>query len=332
LGIELGLFHGAININVDLFKEKRKDIFMQRNNVPGSAGFNRAPYANFGKVENKGIEMSLNIEKTFSKDWAVTALGNFTYAHNIRTEVDDPIGVLGTYRANKGTPVGQLRGLIAEGLFTEDDFGPDGKLKVGIPDQSFGLVLRPGDIRYRDLNGDGVINFSDYAAIGGTRMPEIIYGFGSTVRYKIVDLGFFFQGAARTWQVLGGENWMPGTALGATGNIYSNIDDRWTPENPGQDVFWPRLTYGINANNEQRSTWWLKDMSFLRLKNIELGVTLPNKWSMKAAMRTFRIFVRGTNVLTLSKFKLWDPELETTDGLRYPLNQSVSFGLNINFK
>ncbi|WP_460686383.1 SusC/RagA family TonB-linked outer membrane protein [Niabella aquatica] len=332
LGMELGLFNGAINFNIDFFKEKRRDIFMQRNNVPGSAGFIRTIYANFGKVENQGVEMSLNMEKNFSKDWAVTAMGNYTYAHNKRTEIDEPLGVLGTYRSATGTPVGQLFGLVAEGLFTKDDFDSNGKLKLGIPDQTFSEVLRPGDIRYRDLNSDGVINNLDRAAIGGPRTPEIIYGFGATVRYKLVDVGFFFQGAARTWQLLGGENWMPGTALGATGNIYTNIDDRWTPDNPRQDVFWPRLTYGVNSNNEQASTWWLKDMSFLRLKNIELGVTLPEKWSLKAGMKTFRVFARGTNMLTIAGFKLWDPELETTDGLKYPLNQSVSFGATINFK
>ncbi len=332
LGVELGLFKGAINLNVDFFWENRQDIFMQRNNIPGSAGFIRSVWANFGKVENQGVELSLNAEKNFSKDWSVTVMGNYTYAHNKRTEIDEPLAVLGTHRSATGTPVGQLFGLVANGLFTENDFGPDGKLKPGIPNQTFSQVLRPGDIRYRDLNADGVINDLDRTAIGGTRMPEIIYGFGATIRYKFVDIGFFFQGAGRTWQVLGGENWMPGTALGATGNIYTNIDDRWTPKTPNQDVFWPRLTYGVNANNEQASTWWLKDMSFLRLKNLEVGVTAPEKWSRRIWINNFRIFARASNILTISDFKLWDPELETTDGLKYPLTKSVSFGVNVNFK
>ena len=332
IGLELGLFNGAINFNIDWFQEKRRDIFITRNNVPGSAGFNRTIFANYGKVTNRGIEMSLSMEKHFSDDWTLTAMGNYTYAHNERSEIDEPVGLLGTYRSATGTPVGQLFGLIAEGLFTEEDFGENGKLKLGIPDQTFSQVLRPGDIRYRDLNGDGTVNSFDMTAIGGARMPEVIYGFGATVRYKLVDLGFFFQGAGGTYQLLGGENWMPGTALGATGNIYSNINDRWTPDNPSQDVFWPRLTYGVNANNEQPSTWWLRDMSFLRLKNIELGVSLPSAWSQRFGIKNFRVFARGANLLTISEFKLWDPELETTDGLKYPIMKSVSFGLNINFK
>ncbi|MGN7720420.1 SusC/RagA family TonB-linked outer membrane protein [Chitinophaga sp. 22620] len=332
LGMELGLFKGAVNLNVDLFWESRKDIFMQRNNIPGSAGFLRPVWANFGKVENQGVELSLNVEKNFSKDWSVTAMANYTYAHNKRTEIDEPLAVLGTYRSATGTPVGQLFGLVSQGLFSEGDFDANGQLKPGIPNQTFSQVLRPGDIRYRDLNGDGVINELDKTAIGGTRMPQVIYGFGATIRYKLLDIGFFFQGAGKTWQLLGGENWMPGTALGATGNIYSNIDDRWTPKNPSQDVFWPRLTYGVNSNNEQASTWWLKDMSFLRLKNLEAGFTVPENWSRRISISNFRVFARATNILTLADFKLWDPELETTDGLKYPLTKSVSFGINVNFK
>ncbi len=331
IGLELGLWRGAVTYNIDFFQENRRDIFMQRNNVPGSAGFIRNVYANYGKVENKGFDMSLNVNKHINNDWQVTALANYTYARNVRLEIDEPLGILGTYRSATGTPIGQLFGLVAEGLFTESDFGPDGKLKLGLPDQTFSQVLRPGDIRYRDLNGDGVVDALDRAPIGGTRIPEKVFGFGATVRYKFIDVGAFLQGVANQWQMLGGENWMPGSSLGATGNIYTNISDRWTPSNPSQDVFWPRLTYGVNANNEQASTWWLRDMSFMRLRNAEVGFSLPENFIKKAGMRNFRIFVRGSNLLTFSDFKLWDPELETTDGLKYPIMKSYSFGLNINF-
>ncbi len=331
LGLELGLLNGSMNFSVDLFKEKRRNIFMNRSNIPGSAGFIRPVWANYGKVENKGIEMSVTVDRKLSEKWHISALANYTYARNKRTEIDEPMAVLGTYRSATGTPVGQLFGLISEGLFTADDFNPNGKLKEGIPHQSFSEMLRPGDIRYRDLNGDGVVDALDKTAIGGTRMPEVVYGFGATVRYNILDFGFFFQGTGKTWEILRGENWMPGTALGATGNIYTNIDDRWTVDNPSQDVFWPRLTYGVNANNEQASTWWLKDMSFLRLKNIELGLSIPSKWVTKAKIQNFRAFIRGSNVLTISKFKLWDPELETTDGLKYPMMKTFSAGINVGF-
>src|SRR5690606_22453633 len=117
IGLELGLFNGAINFNVDLFKENRENIFMQRNNVPGSAGFIKTVWANFGKVENEGIEMSLTADKNISEKWHVSVMANYTYAHNKRTEIDEPLGVLGTYRSSTGTPVGQLFGLVDDGLF-----------------------------------------------------------------------------------------------------------------------------------------------------------------------------------------------------------------------
>ena len=332
LGIEVGLWRNAVNLVVDVFKENRKDIFMQRRNVPGSAGFNRDIWANFGKVENRGIDMSLNINKQINKDWLVSAIANYTYAHNRVLEIDEPVSIVGTYRSGTGKPVGQLFGLIAEGLFTEDDFDAGGKLKPGIPIQSFSDVnnLRPGDIKYRDMNGDGQITAVDETAIGGTRVPEIIYGFGANVKYKAFDFGFFFQGAGKTDQILGGENWLPGSVLGA-GNIFSNVDDRWTTENPSQNVFWPRLGNKAVENNVRVSTWWLRDMSFLRLKNVELGYSFPRSLVTQLGVRDCRLFVRGSNLLTFSKFKLWDPELETTDGLKYPQMRAISVGLNINF-
>lgn len=332
IGVEVGLLNNTINYTVDVFKEQRENIFMERRNVPGSAGFNRTVWANFGKVDNQGVDMSLTANKQINKDWAVSAVANYTYAHNKVVEIDEPLSIIGTYRSATGKPVGQLFGLIAEGLFTEDDFDANGKLKEGIPVQNFSDVnnLRPGDIKYKDLNGDGQITAVDATAIGGTRVPEIIYGFGANVKYKMVDFGFFFQGAGETYQILRGENWLPGSVLGA-GNVFSNVDDRWTVDNPNQDVFWPRLGDRAVANNEQNSTWWLRDMSFLRLKNIELGYSFSRAMTTKIGVRDCRLFVRGSNLFTFSKFKLWDPELETTDGLRYPQMKSISLGLSINF-
>lgn len=332
IGFELGLWDNSVTYIVDIFKESRKDIFMERKNVPGHAGFNKAVWANFGKVDNQGVDMSLNVNRRLNDDWLITAIANYTYAKNKIVEIDEPLSIIGTYRSATGRPVGQLFGLVAEGLFTEDDFDQEGKLKEGIPVQNFSDVnnLRPGDIKYKDMNGDGMINTLDRTAIGGTRVPQVIYGFGANIKYKAVDFGFFFQGSGKTHQILGGESWLPGSVLGA-GNIFSNIDDRWTAENPSQDVFWPRLGNRATANNEQASTWWLRDMSLLRLKNVEIGYIFPPHLTKRIGVRNCRLFVRGSNMLTFSKFKLWDPELETTDGLKYPQMKSVSFGLNVNF-
>ncbi|HTG57503.1 MAG TPA: hypothetical protein VL943_14600, partial [Niabella sp.] len=195
----------------------------------------------------------------------------------------------------------------------------------------FVAKVAPGDIRYKDLNGDGEITALDQTSIGGTVDPQQVYGFGINLRFRAIDFGVFFQGAGNTYRILGGDNWLPGSSGGAAGNILTNVDSRWTTENPSQDVFWPRLSSNV-ANNSLASTWWLRDMSYLRLRNIELGYSLPKTWIEKIGMTNFRLFARGSNVLTFSKFDLWDPEVGSIDGLRYPIMKSWSAGFNINFK
>ena len=165
----------------------------------------------------------------------------------------------------------------------------------------------------------------DQTAIGGTVDPQLVYGFGATLRYKMFDFGLFFSGVGKTHRILGGETWLPASSIGA-GNIWSNIDSRWTEANPRQDVFWPRMSTSTYKNNEQPSTWWLKDMSF-----IEVGVTLPEQWTHAAKIRECRIFLRGNNILTFSKFNMWDPEIGSNDGLKYPVMKSVSLGVSFNF-
>ncbi|MCD7937562.1 MAG: TonB-dependent receptor, partial [Tannerellaceae bacterium] len=331
IGLELGLWN-AVELQVDLFQEKRRDIFMSRESIPGSSGFVKTPWANYGKVDNKGIELSLMANKQLNKNLGISFRGSFTYVSNKIVEKDEPATIIGTNRARTGHAVGQLYGLIAEGLFTEDDF-IDGKLKPGLPEQKFTEQLRPGDIRYRDINGDGVIDDLDQCPIGGTEDPQIVYGFGTNMRYKNIDFGFFFQGNGKTYRILGGGEgyFLPGSGNGAMGNIYSNVDDRWTVENPSQDVFWPRLTAGDNVNNKYVSTWWLRNMSMLRLKNVEVGYNFPSVWMKKIGIQSARLFASGNNLMTFSGFKMWDPELGSNNGFRYPIMKSVSFGLDINF-
>ncbi|UCS91705.1 TonB-dependent receptor [Echinicola marina] len=333
IGIELGLWN-SLDLRVDLFKEQRRDIFMQRRTIPGSAGYINTPWANFGKVNNKGIDMSLDYSKQVSPNVYVSVRGTFTYAKNKIIEQDEPSSVVGTPRSSTGQPVGQLFGLIAEGLFKEEDFldVEEGILMENIPSQTYGLV-RPGDIRYKDLNDDGVINDLDKTAIGGTVDPQMVYGFGSNIRYKNFDFGLFFQANSRTWRVIGDGTtyFIPGSGAGALGNIFSNVDDRWTVENPRQDVFWPRLADYVHTNNNQASTWWLRDMSMVRLRNVELGYNFSKQMLSKAKLGHARVFVRGNNLATFSKFDLWDPELGSNNGFRYPIMKSFSIGANINF-
>ncbi len=335
VGMELGLCN-ALDIQVDWFKEQRRDIFMQRQNIPSSAGFRKTPWANFGKVNNQGVDMSVIFNKSINKDINIGFRGTFTYAHNTIIEQDEPMGVMGTNRQRTGHSVNELFGLVAEGLFTQDDFVTNDKgemvLKESIPVHTFSNV-RPGDIRYKDINGDGVINPMDETAMGGTVNPEIVYGFGASVRCKNVDLNVFFQGNGKTYRFIGGvsNNFLPGSSMGAMGNIFTNYNDRWTEDNPSQDVFYPRLSWGTNSNNRQNSTWWLRNMSMLRMKDIEIGYTLPKQWTNAIGISNIRLYAKGSNLLTFSKFDLWDPELNTNNGAMYPIMKSFSLGFDVNF-
>lgn len=335
LGIELGLFNLA-EIQIDFFKEKRKDIFMKRKNYPASAGFANLPWANFGKVDNQGFEVTLDLNKEISKDWFVSVRGTMTYAKNKVVENDEAMGIRGTHRSMIGLSIDTESILYDDGLFTEDDFldVEKGILKPEIPEHNFSSRVYPGDIKYKDLDGDGVITEKDKTGARGTVNPEIVYGFGVNTSYKNFDLGVMFQGNGRTYRTIGdGAGFIPAADSGTTGNIYSNAYDSWSEENPSQDVFYPRLHFGYNANNAQRSTWWLKSMAMLRLKNLELGYTFSKNLIRPAAMTHARIFLRGTNLLCLSDFKLWDPEINTPsdNGLKYPIMRTFSIGLEVSF-
>jgi len=337
LGVEIGLWN-LLDINFDVFRENRKNIFMQRSIVPTQTGFVETPWANFGKVKNGGMEVTVNLHKQWNKDFFTSFYGNFTYAKNCVEEIDEAEVKKGTYRGQTGRSLNELWGLTAERLFTADDFNEDGTLKFGIPEQNVGATtLHPGDIKYIDMNGDNVVNEEDEGYIGGTVDPRIVYGFGGVVSYKNFDFNFFFQGTGDTYRVIGGGRdvpyFLPGGGTTTEGNAYAaNLDDRWIDGvNEDPYAFWPRLTYGPNINNCRASTWWKKDMSFLRCKTIEVGYTLPKAWMNHIYSKGCRVFVSGNNLFCISSFKLWDPEIGTANGLRYPMNRSVLFGLDINF-
>lgn len=330
VGIELGLWN-EFNLQFDYFYEHRTNIFMQRKTIPTQAGFLSNPYANYGVVDNCGVDGTITWNHKFGKDLRVALRANFTYAKNEVKEYDEPESVKGTYRSLTGRSIGTLWGLQAERLYTDDDF-ENGKLKAGIPTPNIGSVVRPGDIKYRDMNDDGVIDAKDEGYIGGTTTPRIVYGFGGNVEYKNFDFSFFFQGTGQSYRIIGGTQYfIPGSGQGVMGNVYANYKDCWTEENPSQDVFWPRLSESTNPNNNYASTWWKKDMSFLRLKSIELGYTLPRSITKAICSNNIRFFVSGNNLFYISKFKLWDPELDTADGLKYPSMRSVMFGFQLNF-
>lgn len=334
-GLEAG-FLNMIDLSIDYYQEYRSDIYMRMNSVPASTGISNLPYGNLGEMSNRGVDLSLIVNKKINKDMFLSVNGSFTYARNKIEKMDEPESKY-AYQNKTGKRYGQLFGLLADRLYTTDDFNADGTLKADLPVPSYMNQVFPGDIKYIDYNNDKVVNDYDKVAIGYAENPEIVYGLGASIQYKNFDLGFLFQGVAHTSLMLGDDAsgissfFFPAQSSGTQGNILSNIDDRWTVDNPRQDVFWPRLsTNGINKNNNQPSTWWLRNASFCRLKNLEVGYKID---ALKSKISLLRVYLRGTNLLTWSKdFKnLWDPELASPNGMKYPSNKVVTLGLEVNF-
>ena len=320
IGLDMRLLNNKFNLQFDAFKESRKGIYLRRTSIPSYFGMINNPYGNIGKVENKGIEMSVSYANSW-RDWSLSVMGNYSFNRNKVLEDDSTVAY--PWQKTIGNKVDQRFGLIALGLFESPEEIAAAPVQVG--------DTRPGDIRYKDINGDGKIDEYDKVPIGWGSVPEIIYGFGFSVGWKSLSLSAMFQGAAHVDAMLSGEGVLPFTQGSSRGNLLSNITDRWTEANPRQDVFYPRLSIGNMNMNYETSTWWLKNTSYLRLKNIELSYTLPDRWMKRIHINNARIFIQGVNLLTFSKFKLWDVELGDGRGAKYPNIGSVSLGINFNF-
>lgn len=326
VGLDLGLFQDRISLQVDLFWEKRSDILIQRATIPSATGIYpwAVPYGNLGKIDNKGIDALLEIRNTTAKGFFYSLRGNFTFARNKVIENDEPTPKY-PYLSQKGLSLGQYRGFVAEGFF-KDQAEIDSS-----PVQTFGTP-RPGDVRYKDINGDGRIDSYDQVPIGYARVPEISFGFGGTIAYKGVDMSLFFTGAANTSINMAGYGMWPFyDGLGSNNVLKEYYDNRWTPDNP--NAKYPAIDVGNNPNNFVTSTIWMKNGNYLRLRNAEIGYTLPDKWVKNWGIGSLRFFVNGTNLLTFDHIKIIDPESNDNDGTgTYPLQRSINFGLQINFK
>jgi TonB-linked SusC/RagA family outer membrane protein len=321
LGFEIRFLKGFY-LQADFFNRHRKGIYLQRNDLPALMGLQNNPYGNLGEFKNRGVDGTLEYKKRINKV-DLTLRGNYTYARNNLIEMNQPEWKY-PYLNREGKRLGQPFGLVADGLFTDEaDIAKS-------PVHSFGPV-RPGDIKYKDINGDGQIDNNDQVAIGNPATPEMVYGFGTTIGYKGFDFSVFFQGSDNMDFMLGGIGFYPFREAGFRGSVSKYAMDRWTPENPRQDALFPRLSMGLNSNNTQPSTWWLRDAGYLRLRSAELGYTLPKSLTKRAKINTFRMYVSGFNLLTWSKFKYWDPELGSGNGAAYPIQRNLYLGLNMNF-
>lgn len=314
VGMDLSLFN-SLNVVVDGFQEVRSGIFMQRQVISAESGIvGNNPYANLGKVKNKGVDVSLEYNKQFSKDLLVNLRGTFTYNKNVLLDRDEP-QLPYPYLSDIGKPLNRYKGLIAEGLY-KDQADIDNSPKSTYTPQ----LIKPGDIKYKDLNEDGKIDNNDMTQIGDPTVPQITYGFGGNLQYKGFDFGIFFQGIAKTSLMM--SNIHPYSANESV--LFDWIaKERWTEEKPNPNALYPRLISKAESgfNNYQSSTYWLRNGAFLRLKNVELGYTY----------KMARLYVSGQNLLTFSPFKYWDPEQGGGNGLGYPPSRVVNIGLQLNF-
>lgn len=312
IGMDLGLFN-KLNINLDIFREDREDIFLRRNTIPAESGITSdlRPYGNLGKVRNEGVDLSMDYNHNVNKNFTISAKGTLTYAKNQYVAIDEPDYEF-AYMSQVGHPLNQYKGYVAMGLF-KDQADIDNS-----PQQILTGVVQPGDIKYADLNNDGKIDGNDQTYIGNPEMPQISYGFGLSMQYKRWDASLFFQGVGKRDIMLSGIHPFAGDSYGIMQFVG---DDRWTEENPNPNATYPRLTNGINGNNNPNSTYYLRDGSYIRLKNVEFGYTY----------KFLRAYLSGQNLLTFSKFKLWDPELYTQNGLKYPTQIMGSIGLQLTF-
>ena len=343
-GVNIDLFNNKIQLVADYFSSERTGILLQRRTIPAVAGFRTNPYENFGKVKNHGFDASMDAHHNLGQV-KVSARGTFTFARNKITEYDE-LKPPYPWLAVTGTRIGDNLVYIAEGLYSGDDFtatnNPDGTrsytLKPGIPVPTLGGLLGPGDIRYADLNSDGKIDANDRKrGIGYPANPEIVYGFGLSAEYKGFYLSGFFQGTANTSVIFGGatpEGWHPFAYLVDVSNYRTFALDRWTESNQGQQVLMPRIHSNTTnvANNTPPSTYWLRDGSFLRLKNVELGYNIPKRFLNRMNLQSARFYAMGYNLAVWDSIKFWDPEVGNSNGGNaYPLPSTYTFGLEVTF-
>lgn len=329
LGIDLALFKDKFGLTVDYFNEYREGIYMTRNYVSYMVGLNGlAPTANVGKVSSEGFDGNFHFNQKLG-EWDLTLRGNITYSKNTILDRDEENAYY-KYQLQKGYRVNQARGLIAAGMFSDYE-----EIR-NYPTQQFGEVM-PGDLKYKDVNGDGIVDGGDVVAIGATERPNLIYGVGLSARWKSFDFNIHFQGAGKSSYCIQGPS-VYAFSQKEIGNILPDlVDGRWidstisgTEATMNPNASYPRLSYGGNSNNYRASTFWLRNGSYLRLKTLEIGYNLPQKWVNKIYSKNIRLFFIGTNLLTFSEFKLWDPEMGSTTGAHYPLAKTFSFGFNIS--
>ena len=330
LGVETKLFKGLLEIQADIYQEFRHNILSKRYVIPANVGIEVAPLDNIGKTRSRGIDLSAKIQHQFSNDFWVILNGTLTY-NKVKYEEIEEATNKPSWQRMKGKEISQAIGYIAEGLFRDE-------AEIANSPRQDGDVM-PGDIKYRDLNGDGSITVADATYIGYPETPRLIYGFSGFINYKRFEFSFSFQGSGkRTFFV------NPSAISPFVGNhamLTAIYNDHWSEDNMATRPFWPRLSpQNITAHNPQenwyagaetrKSTYFMRECSFLRCTSIQLAYNMPRKLLNKWRMQNMKFFVSTNNPFCFTNFKLWDVELGE-NGFNYPIQRTYSLGFNISF-
>jgi TonB-linked SusC/RagA family outer membrane protein len=345
LGIELNLWN-SLEIQVDYATETRSNILQQRV-IPSTMGLTSSvtPKANIGQASGKSFEVMVDYSKSFTKDFWTVFRGTFTYASSIYDIYEEMTYANGPRRSHVGQKLSQKYGYIAERLFLDEDEVANSPSQIDL-----GGAMA-GDLKYKDINGDYVIDNNDKVPIGYPTVPEINYGFGLSVGYKNIDFSCFFQGSARSSFWIDAKatspfiNDMGGDVTASRAMLQYWADDYWNETSRNIYALWPRLANYAVGNNGSGwgekddgsgtggsllNTWFMRSGDFLRLKSLELGYTLPRRWVESIKMQNIRLYASGTNLFVISKFKLWDPEMGSS-GLGYPIQRVFNLGINVEF-
>ena len=334
--LELGLWN-SLNIVTEYFTEKRDNILMTRASIPNTMGLTAEPRANVGEASGKGVDMMLEYQKSWNSNFWSSARANFTYATSQFDVYEEP-EYNEPWRSRVGLSLNQATGYIAERLFVDDEEA------ASSPPQYVGTSeYGGGDIKYLDVNRDGKITEADRVPLGHPTVPEIVYGFGVSMGYKGFDFSVLFQGAARQSFWINAHSTAPFIAEAQILQAYA--DSYWSEENQNLYATWPRLDTRVNTNNvpgaytdsngqqwpsDQRNTWFMRNGNFLRVKQMELGYSVPDRLTERIKMNSLRFYLSGTNLLVFSKFKMWDVEM-AGNGLGYPNQRVFNIGLNFAF-
>ncbi len=323
IGLELKLFrNGLLNINGDFFYEKRKDMLVIPQNIPVEVGVDKAslPPSNFGVTENKGFETELSHRHSIG-NVSYFVNGNISYAKNKILEMSEET-TLWPNLTRTGHSIGQNYALVSLGFFnSQQDIDNH-------PTQTFGTVI-PGDIKYKDVNGDNKVDINDITAVGNSSVPEIMYGISGGVNWKDLDFSFLFQGATN-FSLIGSLEIAYEFYNG--GKVMKEHLGRWTPETASTATY-PVLHQGLNGNNHRASTFFLQDASYLRLKNVEIGYTFRDiRLTRNKSFSSLRLYANGMNLYTWdSVYGGLDPESPSGRYATYPQVKVFNFGVSVKF-